>query len=394
MDKKYDLIVAGHLCLDVIPRFGAREQRPLDELLVPGKLVNMRDVVLSTGGPVSNTGLNAITLGVRVELMGKIGDDLFGRGVLDLVERHGAAEGMIVMPGESTSYTIALAPPGIDRIFLHNPGSNDTYSSKDIDYDKVGQSRLFHLGYPPLMRRLYLDSGAETTAIFRKVSQSGVATSLDMALPDPDSESGRVDWQAMLRNTLPFVDFFLPSVEESMFMLDRGRFFAIKEEAGGRDAVDFYTENDVRKMGQAFVDMGARVVVLTAGHRGAYLRTAEAEKLSRVPGFTSELVQAWADRELWAEPFIAPKFGSATGSGDSFIAAILAAFLRGKSAEEALTIANCVGCLNVTEMDALGGVRPWDEVQRATAELSRRHVALDSEAWEHSAAEGLWRPRR
>ncbi|MCK4437298.1 hypothetical protein KAU86_05050 [bacterium] len=32
---------------------------------------------------------------------------------------------------EVSSYTIILFPPGMDRMFLHNPGANDTFGFKD-----------------------------------------------------------------------------------------------------------------------------------------------------------------------------------------------------------------------------------------------------------------------
>lgn len=48
-----------------------------------------------------------------------------------------------------------------------------------------------------------------------------MAVSLDMSLPDPDSESGGVDWGSWLARVLPHVDLFAPNLEEILFMLDR-----------------------------------------------------------------------------------------------------------------------------------------------------------------------------
>jgi len=82
-DKKIDVVVAGHICFDVIPRFPKTGAKSFGELFVPGKLVNVGEVVTSTGGPVSNTGLGLHRLGAKVELMAKIGDDFFGKAILD-----------------------------------------------------------------------------------------------------------------------------------------------------------------------------------------------------------------------------------------------------------------------------------------------------------------------
>ena len=46
-------------------------------------------------------------------------------------------------------------------------------------------------------------------------------TSLDICLPGSESDGGRVDWQEVLPNALPFVDVFAPSIDELLFMLDR-----------------------------------------------------------------------------------------------------------------------------------------------------------------------------
>ena len=93
---KGKIVVAGHICLDITPVFSSDKVQPLSKVLIPGKLVQMKDVNISTGGAVANTGLALKVLGADVELMGKVGDDEFGRIVLERLGRYGAAEGMIL----------------------------------------------------------------------------------------------------------------------------------------------------------------------------------------------------------------------------------------------------------------------------------------------------------
>ena len=206
-----DAVVAGHLCLDMIPAIPP-QPAGLAGLLVPGKLSNIGPAVLSTGGPVSNTGVVLHKLGIRTQLMGKVGDDLFGMAIRRVIEGHGAglADGMIVDPAVTSAYTIVVNVPGVDRMFLHHTGANDTFTADDIRYDVVAQARLFHFGYPPLMARMYSDDGAEVSEVFSRAKATGVTTSLDMALPDPASPAGRADWPAIIRKALPYVDVFLP----------------------------------------------------------------------------------------------------------------------------------------------------------------------------------------
>ncbi len=95
-----EVIVAGHICLDIFPTFAADETG--EKVLMPGKLVDVGPALLALGGAVANTGLALHRLGVATRLMGKVGDDLFGRAILDLVRSSGEAlaQGMQVAPGE------------------------------------------------------------------------------------------------------------------------------------------------------------------------------------------------------------------------------------------------------------------------------------------------------
>ncbi|WP_231571573.1 carbohydrate kinase family protein [Gordoniibacillus kamchatkensis] len=143
--KPAEITVAGHICLDMIPAIGTCAGG-LNELLMPGKLVDVGPAVTATGGAVSNTGLALYRLGIPTRLMGKVGDDLFGKAILDLLNRsgRGLADDMIVAPGEMSSYSVVISPPGIDRVFLHCTGTNDTFALADLDLDKIAATRLFH----------------------------------------------------------------------------------------------------------------------------------------------------------------------------------------------------------------------------------------------------------
>ena len=126
------VICAGHICLDITPVFRmGRPVRDLGDVLVPGKLIRTDGASVSAGGSVANTGLAMKKLGCDTALLGKVGDDAFGALVGGILARYGAG-GLITDKGSDTSYTVVLAMNGIDRIFLHCPGANDTFSPADI----------------------------------------------------------------------------------------------------------------------------------------------------------------------------------------------------------------------------------------------------------------------
>ena len=322
----WDAVIAGHICLDVIPDLSTQAGAEFDKLFQPGRLVEVGPVLFSTGGPVANTGLAMQRLGMGVQLMGKVGDDLYGgavRRLVSAVDPH-LADGMIVDPTTKTSYTIVVNPPGIDRIFLHFAGANNTFRADDVRSDVVAQSRIFHFGYPPIMRSMFENDGRELVEIFRRAKATGVTTSLDMSLPDANSASGRADWRAIVTATLPYVDVFQPSGEEILFMLHRERLEQLR--VAGGDILYQFTPSLLHEISDELLGLGCKVVVIKLGHRGIYLRTggrAEIESMGRAQPSDPA---AWADKELWAPAFKVHEVG-ATGSGDSSISGFLSALL-------------------------------------------------------------------
>ena len=78
LSKQYDVMVAGHLCFDIIPRFANIGAGRIDEIMHPGKLVNVEDATINTGGTASNTGTNMKKLGNCVCFCAWVGDDELG----------------------------------------------------------------------------------------------------------------------------------------------------------------------------------------------------------------------------------------------------------------------------------------------------------------------------
>lgn len=366
MKKK--VIVAGHICLDITPVFPEKSGKNIGEILKPGKLLNVGAADTHTGGAVANTGLAMKFLGADVSLMGKIGDDAFGTIVREMAEKYDAADGLLVTKGEMTSYTVILAVPGSDRIFLHNPGANDTFCAEDIPVEELKETALFHFGYPPIMRKMFENDGEELLKIMKTAKECGAATSLDFAAIDPDAAAGKADWEAILEKVIPYVDFLVPSVEELCYMLDKERFKEWQERAQGRDVTEILDiEKDVKPLADQCMDFGAKVLLIKCGAPGMYYRTADKMSLRNIGNRVELDIENWADKEGFERSYIPDQVLSGTGAGDTSIAAFLTAMLEGCSVEETMHLAAATGASCVAAYDALSGLKSFDELREKIA---------------------------
>lgn len=365
---KKKVIVAGHICLDITPIFPERQVTDVSEILQPGKLIEMKEADVHTGGAVANTGLGMKILGADVSLMGKVGQDEFGDMVLSILNKYGASDKMIRSKTESTSYSVVLAVPGIDRIFLHNPGANHSFKANDIEMEELKKASLFHFGYPPLMKSMYQNEGKELQAVFAKAKEAGCATSLDMAAVDADSEAGRVDWNLILKKVIPFVDFFVPSVEELCFMLDRARFEEWQKRAQGRDITEVIDiEKDVVPLANQCMAYGAKVLLIKCGAAGMYYRTGKKVDMLKLANDLDLKIDEWTDISGFEKSYVPDKVLSGTGAGDTSIAAFLTSMLEGESMENCMHLAAATGASCVAAYDALSGLKPLDELRTKIA---------------------------
>jgi sugar/nucleoside kinase (ribokinase family) len=393
MDNKKDLeiVAAGHTCLDLIPAFTINDKvDKLTDVLVPGKMINMGECVVVGGGPVTNAGVSIRRLGVKTELIGKIGNDDFGKQILQWYdESEGHFEGIKVVEGESTSYTIAICIPGIDRFYLHHTGANDTFTYEDMNFNIVGRSKMMLFGYPPWMAKLYEKTGDELTKILKKTKELNTTTALDLSLPDVNSRAGQVDWLAILKNWVPLTDIMVPSAEELFYFLHKDKFLEKKAKLGDKETVlDHMSVKEISDMALEVLKMGAGVAMVKCGHRGLYVRTADKDRLAKFGAAGCNDLENWANRELWFPVYQEEKFVGALGSGDSAIAGFLSAFVKGNTIENCLRYANGAGSMNVTVPDGLSWNKGFEDLTRRIKNWKTKDLKIDEAGWKFER--GFW----
>ena len=380
-----DAVVAGHICLDIIPTLNAAQSTP-ETLFVPGRLLAVGPATVSLGGAVANAGIALHRLGISTSLIGKVGSDQIGQATIASLQRIAPhlAEGMFVSQDESSSYSIVLNPPGVDRCFLHHTGTNDSLVAADIDTAAASAGRIFHFGYPTLLAGTFQDGGQGLAEKLQEIQRSGVITCLDMAMPDPDSEAGRTDWRRWFETVLPAVDLFLPSLDEILMKLQREKLRELQVASLTGNPAQAASGDLLQSVANELLDMGAHVVGLKLGDEGLYLRAGLTDALSARSKWNGYGWRDWQNRELLAPCYQVSVKGT-TGSGDCTVAGFLAGLLRGASLEGVIHSSVGVGACNVEQPDATSGIPSFESIQaRIQGGWPQRKTGLDlGDGWSY-----------
>jgi len=343
--KKYDIAVAGYTCVDLIPEFKhTGSYSSLSDLFKPGKLIEIEGLRVVPGGVVANTGMAMRKFNRKVFLNGLVGDDFMGKIAKDWFGKYKVSAGIKTTKQAGTACSIVIAPPGTDRIFLESPGCNMIFDTSFINFDEISQSRLFHFGYPPLLKQFFLDNGSQLADLFSRIQRSGVVTSLDFSLPDPEGESGKIHWPEFMRNVLPFTDIFVPSLEEVLQIMLPGKYTEIKSAWENPETYSQILVRLVREAGKMIIDSGVKIVLIKAGGAGIYLLTGDISTIDGKPNLDLP-EDGWNFRELWCKAYHADtaRIVNSNGAGDVAVAAFLSAILGAETAESSLKYAAMAG---------------------------------------------------
>jgi sugar/nucleoside kinase (ribokinase family) len=361
--KKYDAVISGYTCVDLIPEFKKEGlSAGLSDLLTPGTLIEIDGLNFVPGGIVPNTGLAMRKFGKHIFLNGLVGDDFVGRIAKEWFGKYQVSDGIETTREAGTAFSIVIAPPGVDRIFLESPGCNRIFNTGNINFAAVSESRVFHFGYPPLLRQFYLEDGQQLEEVFTKVQDLGVVTSLDLSWPDPSSESGKVNWSAIMDKVLPHVDIFIPSLDEVLKIMMPDKFDEI-ESSGKGDILDMIPVNIIRQMGRQIIDSGVRILLIKAGHRGAYLLTGDITSINTKADLSMDEKQ-WNNCELWCSAYKADTalIKNSSGAGDTAAAAFLSAILNSQDPENSVRYAAMAGRNSLYTKNNSDDLGNWEEL--------------------------------
>jgi len=295
-DANPDLILVG----DVEAVFGQAE-----------KLVEGHHVAVGGSGAIMACG--AARLGLRTAFAGVVGDDAFGRFMIDALEARGVdTRGVRVDPDRPTGLSVVLARDD-DRATLTSLGTIGDLAGAAVDPDLLVQARHVHVASYYLQRALQPD----LPELFDAVHAADASTSID---PNWDPAER---WDSDLLALLSRTDCFLPNSTE---------------------ARDITGVDDIDVAAQALAGHGG-VVAIKFGQGGGLV--IQGDEVVRSESIPADVVDT-------------------TGAGDNFDAGFIAGRLRGWPLARCLSVAVACGSLSTR---AAGGTAAQPTMEEALAAL-------------------------
>jgi sugar/nucleoside kinase (ribokinase family) len=288
------IMVADHVCT------------PITHVPAAGELVMAESMLLTIGGCAANAAVDLAKMGVRSAVVGRVGGDVFGRIVLEMLQKAGVDVGLVrASTSAATSQTLIVNVAGQDRRFIHTFGANGEFSAADIPVERLASCKVLYLGGYLLMPHLQQE---DLVPVFAAARSQGVKTVLDVAIPHPGEYVSRLD------KLLPHVDVFLPNSHEGELI------------TGLKDPL---------QQAETFQRLGAGTAVITLGEGGAVL--------------------AGKGLRLRSGVFNVP-YVDGSGGGDAFDAGYIYGLLHEMGPEDCLRVASALGASCVRAIGTTPGV--------------------------------------
>ena len=305
----YDVLVLGEINADLILGDGATPAFGQAETLVD-------DATLTMGSSGVIFACGAARLGLSVGYCGVVGDDIFGRFMLEsLQQRSVDPAGVIVDKQVKTGLSVILNDKD-DRAILTHLGSINSLSAEAIDRTLLTHTRHVHVTSYFLQHALQ----PGLPQVLSEARAAGATVSMDTNW-DPSEQ-----WNHGLALALAETDIFLPNANEA-------RAIAHEETLEAAE----------KKLTQEIC-----TVVVKLGADGAHYCTKSVA--IHDAGFPADVVDT-------------------TGAGDSFDAGFVYGHVHGWAAEDSLALACACGALSTR---AAGGTQAQPTLQEALTLIHNR----------------------
>lgn len=284
--------------------------RPVLRIPDGQRLDLLQEIRITAAGTAAGTSVDLAKLGVHVVAMGAIGQDSLGDFLLAAMEKYGIdVSRLIRKAGIQTSATILPIRPNGERPALHVTGANGEFTFDDVDFDLLAKAKVLHLGGTSLLPKL---DGLPSRDILKFAKEHGVTTTFDLVAVD------RPDLLDLIKPCLPYIDYFMPGLEEAEMMTGL---------------------TDRREIITFFLDHGAKTTVFKMGSRGS--------SIARYAGSDIEEIRI---------PVIRTTVVDTTGCGDAYCAGFITGLLKGYDLRQCGLLGTAAGSLVATGLGSDAGI--------------------------------------
>jgi sugar/nucleoside kinase (ribokinase family) len=303
MDPPFDILVAGEINPDLILTGDVKPEFDQVEKLVDS-------AALTIGSSSAIFACGAARLGLKVAFIGVCGDDVFGRFMLEEMQKRAVDVSNVILRKEGQTGLSVILSSGVDRAILTHLGLIAALQSANIPDSLLCQTR--HLHVASYFLQASLQPGLP--ALFRRARQLGLTTSLDTNYDPSETWAG-------FDELLSVTDVFLPNEKEAI---------SLSMEAN----VDLATSSLGNRVGTLAVKLGA------AGALG--VRGGQTARVASLPVNVIDTV----------------------GAGDSFDAGFLYGYLRDWELEKSLRLACVCGAISTQKAGGTEAQPTLDEAMK------------------------------
>jgi len=234
----YDVIALGELLIDFAPKSRSETGYPV--------------LAAQPGGAPANFLAALNRYGCRTALIGKVGDDMFGRLLLETVRSAGIdTRGILMDPDVFTTLAfVSLDESGNrDFSFARKPGADTCLRPEEVDCSLLQQAKVFHFGTLSLTDE---PAASATRAAVKEAKAANLLISVDPNLRKPLWKK-EVDAKLAMEWSLRQADIVKISDEEIDFL------WGLSPEEGAQKLLGEY---------------GVSLVYATLGPKGCHAATA------------------------------------------------------------------------------------------------------------------------
>lgn len=308
---RYDVSVIGLYILDILGR-------PVSRIPERGNVDFIEEIRLTVAGTAGGTVVDTAKLGLKSLAVGAVGDDEKADWVLLTLKKYGAdVSAMQRLAGIPTSATILNVRPNGDRPALHVRGASDHFDVPAAAYTQVFDAPIIHLGGTGLLKRL---DGPASLTLLKEAKKRNRIVTFDLIAAAPET-------LGIVEPLLPFIDYFMPSIEEARDM---------SGQKSPEDCAKFY------------LDRGASCCVFTLGAEGAFYAHKDGTRM-KAPAYDITVVDT-------------------TGCGDAFDAGFITALHHKMDVATSLRFAQAAAALVATGLGSDAGIRSFDHTLKVMKE--------------------------